>query len=168
MTYDVKMVSEEIVAEAWRDVATFGPADALREMKRISRRQHDLLVFVTTMCEQLSENAQEVAIYTFVVLYRMFERSHGKPLPKAKPRQVTAAFEALDRDLGRLIGADDRFVERHARLTTEAEPFVMQYVSEVLMEPDDPDAKLSDEEVGEVFMYLKTVVDVLHQVSASA
>gem|GEM_PF-6051578 len=41
----------------------------------------------------------------------------------------------------------------------------MRYITEVLLEPDDPDALLPDDEVGAVFMCLKTVVDVLHDIT---
>jgi len=136
-------------------------------MERLGARQRELLTFVTTMTEQLSSAAQETAIYAFVVICRMFERSSGAQTPKVKRGRIVAAYKRIHEELGRLIGADEPFLERHALVSTGNEPFVMQYVSEVLFEPDDPAATLNDDEIGEVFICLKTVVDVLHQTSAS-
>jgi hypothetical protein len=76
-----------------------------------------------------------------------------------------AAYEKISEQLGRLITADDHFLERHAAVTTGREPYVMRYVSEVLLEPDDPEAKLTDDEIGEAFMCLQAIVDVLHEIS---
>jgi len=160
------MVSEKVVEDTWREVAILDPFTARREMEGIARRQRELLAFVTAMCGDLSDPAQEIAIYAFVVILRMFERSSPRRLPKAKARQIEAAFAKVDDELGRLTTAHDRFIERHARVSTGSEPFVMRYITEVLLEPEDPDALLPDDEVGAVFMYLKTVVDVLHELTA--
>ena len=141
------------------------PLSARRQMEAIARRQRDLLVFVTTMCQDLSVAAQEIAIYAFVVILRMFEHSSARRLPRARRQRIAAAFKNVDNALGRLTTADDRFIERHAQVSAGSEPFVMRYITEVLLEPDDPDALLPDDEVGAVFMCLKTVVDVLHDVT---
>jgi hypothetical protein len=159
------VVAEETVETSWQAVAGLAPQQARSHMMRLGRRQRELLAFVTTMTEDLSVNAQEVAIYAFVVVCHMFEHSQKLQLPKAKRRQIAAAYERTTEELGRLIAADERFLERHAQVSTGNEPFVMRYVSEVLLEPDDPEARLNDDEIGEVFICLKTVVDVLHEIS---
>ena len=159
------MVSEKLVDDTWREVASLDPLTAQKEMEAIARRQRELLAFVTTVVEDLSVEAQEIAIYAFVVILRMFERSAPRRLPRVTRRQITRAFEKVENELGRLTTADDRFIERHARVSAGSEPFVMRYISEVLLDPEDPDAVLPDDEIGSVFMYLKTVVDVLHEIT---
>ena len=161
------MVSEEAVEASWLEVGAFEPAEAEKHMLQLGRRQQELLAFVMTMTEDLSAAAQETALYALVVIDRAFERASGAPLPKARRRQIVAAYEKISDDLGRLLAADERFIERHAVVSTGNEPFVMRYVSEVLLEPDDPEAKVPDDEVGEVFMCLQTVVDVLHDLAAA-
>jgi hypothetical protein len=162
------MISEEIVEATRQEVGGFSDSAARAYMAKLGRRQQDLLVFVMTMTEQMSMQAHETAIYTFVVLCRMFERSAVKPLPRAKHRRIAAVYEKSSEELERLTVADERFLERHALVTTGSEPHAMRYVVEVLLEPDDPEDQLSDDEVGELFLCLKTVVDVLHEVSAQA
>src|ERR1044071_890966 len=160
------MVSEEIVEASWQEVAGFSAHTAQLHMEQLARRQRELLTFVTTMTEELSFEAQKTAIYTFVVICRMFERSSNAPLPKAKHGRIAATYERINSELGRLLTADERFLERHALMSTGSEPWVMRYVSEVLLEPDAPEAQLNDEEIGELFICLKTVVDVLHEALA--
>jgi hypothetical protein len=161
------MVTEETVEASWQEVGALSPERAHQHMMQLGERQPELLAFITTMTETMSEAAQETAIYAFVVICHMFESSSPKPLPRAKHRKIAAAYERISEQLGRLITADDHFLERHAMVTTGREPFVMRYVSEILLEPDDPEEKLADEEIGETFMYLQTIVDVLHEISAT-
>jgi hypothetical protein len=161
------VIAEEIVEASWREVAELSDRRALTYMDQLARKQREILTFVTTMTEHLSPAAQEIAIYAFVVIYRMFERA-GPRLAKARRGRIIAAYEKIDGELGRLIQADERFLERHALVSTGREPFVMRYVSEVLLEPDDDEVQLSDDEVGEIFICLQTVVDVLHDLSESA
>lgn len=136
-------------------------------MMQLGRRQRELLSFVTAVTDDLSIGAQETAIYAFVVICRMFERGSQTRLPRAKRNHIAAAYKKIHDELGRLTTADERFLERHALVTTSGEPFALRYVSEVLLEPDDPEAKLEDDEIGELFICLKTVVDVLHDISSS-
>ena len=160
------MVSEESAEASCREVAGFSAEFAHKHMMRLARRQRELLTFVMTMTEDLTE-AQEIATYAFVVICRMFELGSGGRLPKAKAAKIAAAYERIHEELGRLLAADERFLERYALVSTGSEPFVMRYVTETRHEPDDPEAKLEDDEIGEVFICLKTVVDVLHEICAS-
>ncbi|HEV8433636.1 MAG TPA: hypothetical protein VGR95_09490 [Thermoanaerobaculia bacterium] len=159
------MVLEEVVEGAWREVARLDPFTARKQMEAIARRQRDLLAFIMTMCEDLSAEAQEIAVYAFVVILRMFECSSVRQLPKVKRGRITAAYGNTQNELGRLTNANDRFIERHAEVSSGTEPFVMRYITEVLLEPENPEDALPDDEIGAVFMYLKTVVDVLHEIT---
>jgi hypothetical protein len=69
-------------------------------------------------------------------------------------------FEALLESLG---AAYERFLERAARVQTQAQPHVLHDLTGVLIEegPFDPSLKLTNEESGLLFLVLKTVVDLL-------
>ena len=160
------MISEELVEASWDEVNAFTAPQAQKYMSQLGRRQRELLTFVVTMTEDLSHAAHETAIYAFAVIYRMFERASG-PLPRARRQQIVAAYEKVSDELERLLGADHRFLERHALASMSHEPFVMRYVSEILLEPDSPEGKVPDDDAGAVFMCLKAVVDVLHDIAAA-
>jgi hypothetical protein len=83
------VIAEEIVEASWREVAELSEQRALTYMDQLARKQRELLTFVTTMTEHLSPAAQEIAIYAFVVIYRMFERA-GPRLPKARRGRIIA------------------------------------------------------------------------------
>jgi len=62
-----------------------------------------------------------------------------------------------------LEGVHEKFLDRIARVQLSAQPYVMRYVVETLMEaPEEQDpVPLSDEDIGFLFLLLKTAVDVL-------
>jgi hypothetical protein len=63
----------------------------------------------------------------------------------------------------RLEGAHEKFFERTAVVQTSRQPYVMKYLTEALIEsPEGEDQlTLSDEDIGYLFLMLKTVVDVI-------
>ena len=67
------MVTEDTVEASWHAVGALSPERAQRHMKQLGRRQPELLAFITTMTEDMSQAAQETAIYAFVVISQMFE-----------------------------------------------------------------------------------------------
>src|SRR5438067_4705948 len=111
------MVSEESAEASCREVAGFSAEFAHKHMMRLARRQRELLTFVMTMTEDLTE-AQEIATYAFVVICRMFELGSGGRLPKAKAAKIAAAYERSHEELGRLLAADERFLERYALVSS--------------------------------------------------
>jgi hypothetical protein len=46
-------------------------------MMKIGNSQPQLLAFVTESAKEMSQGVKELAIYMFVVVYRMFHGSHG-------------------------------------------------------------------------------------------
>ncbi len=141
-------------------------AVARTEMARLAKRQRDLLIFVTAMTDVLSTEAQELAIYVFFVVERMFRQAGA--LRRVKRREIVAAFERNQDAFAALENAHARFLERAATSAAAAEPHVMAYVVSALFEEDEErDVTLSEAESGEIFLYLKTVVDVLHAASSA-
>jgi len=163
----MSMVSEEIVEGTWREVAVIAPKLAQSEMYRFARRQRELLVFVTAMTNALSSDARELATYALFVIYRMFEKSSGSTVRKIRRREIAAAFEVNQEQFERLATSHPRFLQRAAVVAGEDEPYVMRYVTDVAV-GDEPDCQihLTEQEAGELFLYLKTVVDCLHAAAA--
>jgi len=71
-------IAEEIVEKTWQEVAGFSPDRAKKEMMRIGNSQPELLAFVTESPKEMSQEVRELAIYMFLIVYRMFQGAHGK------------------------------------------------------------------------------------------
>jgi hypothetical protein len=155
------MIPDQIVQETWQEVAKFEGKQARKEMTRLSKRQTDLLAFVALETEKLSHGAHELAVYLLFVVMRIFEK--GGTVAQTSGQAILEQFQKNTGELERLSGAHDRFLERAAVDQASRQPHVMRYVVEALMEAGDgPDPiELTEEELGALFLVLKTAVDVL-------
>jgi hypothetical protein len=158
----VGKIPEALVEETWLEVGAFSESQARRQMEQIAKSQPALLAFVLATTGDLPTDAQQVAVYLYAVIHRMFEKSAGRLTP-ATPQSVEAAYEGNQAFLGKFEHAHERFLEKAAESVASSQPFVMKYLVEALMETpegDDP-VVLSDEDIGLIFLVLKTAVDIL-------
>ena len=156
------VIAEAVVEETWREVGALSETQARRQMDQIARSQPSLLAFVLGATGDLRTDAQQVAVYLFAVIHRMFEKAAGR-LTRATPKEIDAAYGHNQAFLGRFEHAPKRFLEKGAEHAASSQPFVMKYLAEALTEAPEGDNPLvlSEEETGLLFLVLKSVVDIL-------
>lgn len=157
-------IPERIVEKTWQEVAGFSPDRAKKEMMKIGNSQPELLAFVTESPKEMGREVSELAIYLFLVVYRMFQESRGK-IKKISSEEIIECYEHNEGLMERLEGTHERFLDRIASLQTSTQPYVVKYVADALMEEDEgKDAvTLTNEQKGSLYLLLKTVIDVLDQ-----
>ena len=157
-------ISEAIVEKTWQEVAGFSPDRAKKEMMKIGNNQPDLLAFVTESAKEMGQEVRELAIYMFLVVYRMFQEVHGK-IKKISSEEIIECYEHNEGLMERLEGAHDKFLDKIASVQTSRQPYVVKYVADALMEEDvrEDATALTEEQKGFLFLLLKTVIDVLDQ-----
>lgn len=155
------MIPDEIVQATWKEVAGFRGMRARKEMARLAKRQPDLFTFVVTETEDLSREANELAVYLLFVVTRMFEK--GGTVARISSAVILEQFQSSVSELELLVGANDQFIEKAAAGQASWQPHVMRYILEALMDAgDEPDpVELTEDELGGLFLILKTVVDAL-------
>ena len=158
----MKTIPEEIVEKTWQEVAGFSPDKAKREMTKIGNIQPELFAFVMESSEEMGQEVRELAIYIFLVVYRMFQKSHRKII-KISSEEIIKCCEQNEGLLERLEGADEKILDRIASVQTSRQPDVVKYVVDALMEEDEGEdaLALTEEQKGFLFLLLKTVIDVL-------
>jgi hypothetical protein len=157
-------IPEEIVEITWHEVAGFSPDRANQEMMEIGNSQPELLTFVMESSKEMGREVSELAIYMFVVVYRMFQEAHGK-IKKVPSEEIIKWYEYNEGLMERLDGAHDKFFDRIASIQASKQPYVVKYVVDTLMEEDEgrDTVVLTEEQKGFLFLLLKTVIDVLDQ-----
>ena len=150
--------------KTWQEVAGFIPDRAKKELIKIGSSQPDLLAFVTDSPQEMAREVRELAIYMFVVVYRAFQKPHGK-VKKISSEEIIECYEHNEGLMGRLEGADEKSLDRIASLQTSKQPYVVNYVIDALMEEDEGEDALvlTEEQKGFLFLLLKSVIDVLDQ-----
>jgi hypothetical protein len=106
---------------------------------------------------------KELATYMAFVVYQMFQKCSRKKIKTIPAKEIIECYEANEDLMESLEGVHEKFLDRIARVQISAQPHVMNYVVETLMEaPEEEEPiELSDEDIGLLFLLLKTVVDVL-------
>ena len=155
-------IPEQIVEKTWQKVAGFSPDRAKKEIMKIGNTQPELLTFVMESFKEMSQEVRELAIYMFLVVYRMFKESHGK-IKKISSEEIIECYEHNESLMERLEGADERFLDRVASVQTSKQPYVVKYLADALMEEDEGEdaVALTEDQKGFVYLLLKTVIDVL-------
>lgn len=160
----MKPIPEEIVERTWQEVSGFTPHKANKEMLKIGNAQPELLAFVVESSKEMGREVSELAIYMFVVVYRMFKEAHGK-IRKVSSEEFIQCYQHNEALMERLDGAHDKFLDRIAGVQASGQPHVVKYVADTLMEEDEGEDALllTEEQKGFLFLLLKTVIDALDQ-----
>ena len=158
-------IPEEIVERAWQEVAGFSPVRANREMMEIGTNQPELLAFVTELTDEMDKEVRELGIYMFFVVYRIFQKAHGK-IKGISSEEIIECYEHNEGLMERLEGAHEKFLDRVASIQISKQPYVVKYVVDVLMEDEEEEdaVALTEEQKGSLFLLLKTVIDILDQI----
>jgi hypothetical protein len=156
---------KELVEETWQEVALFTPAQIAKEMRSFAKNQPDLLSFILQFSEELDQEVKELALYMFFVVYRMFEKGYLNKIKRVSPKEIIECYEDNKKLLESLETAHDKFYERIAKVQLSDQPYVIKYVVDTLCEaPENEETiNLSDDEVGFLFLLLKTVIDTLNK-----
>src|SRR4030067_1614031 len=120
-------IPEGIVEKTWQEVAGFTPDRAKKEMMKIGNSQPGLLAFVVESSKEMSREVSELAIYLFVVVYRMVQESYGK-IKKISSEEIIKCYEHNEGLMERLEGAHEKFLDRFASVQTSRQPYVVRYV----------------------------------------
>ena len=135
----MKCILEETVENAWSDVNALEPEAIYQEMMEFGADQTELVSFVNVACEELTPDAQELASYLAFVVYRVFKKAFEQSLPTISPELI---MEKYDRNQQMLAGMEERSDEEFeevAALESAHQPYILQYVTEVLFETDEED-----------------------------
>ncbi len=156
-------ISQELVEKTWKEFAAFPLERAQKETTKISKNQPNLLAFMMEFTQELSQEVQELAIYMFYVLYRMFQKNSKKKIKRISAEEIITSYEKNEHFIKSLEGVHDKFFERIAGVQLSGQPYVMKYVVETIIEaPEDEEpVALTEEDKGYLFLLLKTVVDLL-------
>jgi hypothetical protein len=160
----MKTIPEEIVEKTWQEVAGFSPNRAKKEIIKVGNTQPDLLAFMTKSSQEIVQEARELAIYMFLVVYRMFQEAHGK-IKRISSEEIIECYEHNERLMERLESVHEKFLDRIASIQTSKQPYVVKYVADALMEEDEGEdaLELTEEQKGFLYLLIKTVIDVLDQ-----
>ncbi len=155
-------VSEEIVFNTIKDIDELSSDKIEGEMERLNKNQPELLSFVFSTTEELDDDAKELGIYMFFVLYKIFTKAYGR-IGKATYKEIEDSYEYNLSILEKLDGADEKKIFEIAEKEAEKQPHVYKYLAQTLLLQDDEqeDLYISPEDRGFLFIIFMTVINIL-------
>jgi len=162
-------IPARIVELTWIEQAQLEPSEIQAVVQKFSRQQPVILAYLMAMGDNmLNRDERELLLYLGTAVWQMMERG-GKRL-KQVDEETIQDFE--DKNIKMLQYLEDEpngefntTVEKIIRNYNQKE--VLRYVVEALFEEDDEEAaetsEIREEMLGQIFVFLKIVIDCLDQ-----
>ncbi len=159
-TYDTRGASMPDVLGS--EDSPLAKAMAGKSAERLLRDQPEILAFILAGTAQLDPETRAVSVYLGYIVYETF-RLAGRDTRPVRTTDFVSALRS-NRQMAMHVGrAHDRFAERYLRHSnTLRQPALIRYITGVLLEPDETCAHtIPRDELGPLFIVLKSVIDVL-------
>ncbi len=160
----MQKISAEIVEKTWKEPEGWSDEKLEEENSKLLAEQPELYSYIMYFVSEYDIDVQEVGLWIFFMVYRMYRTMYGKPIPRisekeiiSKAKETEERFESLKDDPGELL---DEIEETQAI----GQPEIWRYITEALMEDSsEEDVELEEEAIGELTVMYKTVVELLDE-----
>ena len=155
------MISVDSVEKACSEVGDYSDEKMVGEFDRFFRAQPAICDFVVELTHESGLKVQELSLFLAYMIFKTIETHTPDPVIKVTPEVIEAGYHDTESWMERLSAADGTELQASiaTNLQTEAEPYLLQYVISELNEPMEDGTELNDEEKGEVFFVVKTVIE---------
>jgi len=157
------MVSSKSVEKACADVDEYNDEQMAQEFDRFFRAQPSVCEFIVEITHESGQKVQELSLFLSYMVFKSAEVSDAGAAGDIKPEDIEAAYRETESWMTRVSQAEGGELQDSIvrSLEQDTEPHLLQYVISELNEPIEDDEELNDEEKGEVFFVLKTVITSL-------
>ena len=157
------MITGESVVRACSEVGEYSDEKMIGEFDRFFRAQPAICDFIVELTQESGHKIQELSLFLSYMVFKAVEMNEARAVTAVTPGAVEAAYRDSESWIERVSEAEG--VELQSAITTslqrDTEPHLLQYVISELTEPLEDGTELNDEEKGEVFFVLKTVISAI-------
>jgi hypothetical protein len=156
------MISGEAVEKACNEVGEYTDEQMVQEFDRFFRAQPAVCDFIVELTQESGQNIQELSLFLSYMVFKTIESAESTTIP-VQPENIEAAYRETESWMTRVSEAEGADLQQAIveSLQRDTEPFLLQYVISELNEPTEGGEELNDEEKGEVFFVVKTVISSL-------
>jgi hypothetical protein len=161
------MISGQSVEKACSEVGEYSDEQMVDEFDRFFRAQPAICDFVVELTHESGQKVQELSLFLSYMVFKAIEADTSGSVTKATPETIEAGYRETESWMERISEAEGTELQPAitASLQRDAEPHLLQYVISELNEPMEDGTDLNDEEKGEVFFVVKTVIESLRDQS---
>jgi hypothetical protein len=159
----IAMITSTTVERACAEVGDYNDEQMANEFDRFFRAQPALCEFIVELTHESGQNIQELTLFLSYMIFKAVETSGPGAAIAVEQQTIETAYRETESWMTHLGQAEDAELQEsiNRSLQADTEPFLLQYVISELNEPLEDGVELNDEEKGEVFFVLKTVISSL-------
>ena len=155
------MITSEIVEQACSEVSAFTDDQMMREFDRFFQKQPGICEFVTELTSDSATEIQELSLFLSYMVFKAAETAEPEGMDKlleVSAEHIESAFRESESWIDRLEQVSQGEATADKLVPEDIEPFLVQYIISELNQPLEDGTLLVDEQKGEVFFVLKTVI----------
>ena len=159
------MISGESVDKACSEVGEYTDDHMVGEFDRFFRTQPEVCEFIIELTQASGQKIQELSLFLCYIVFKAIEIEQPGAAVTIEQADIEAAYHNTESWMAQLSQAENAELQATiaASLNQDTEPFLLQYVISELNEPAEDGTELNDEEKGEIFFILKTVISSIGQ-----
>ena len=154
------MISEQIVTETWQGMNEISESNAAILIDQMRREQPIIMMYLLAASEQSFDLEEGQAVFFIGIVIWLIMRKGQPELRKVDEKLLERTIEQNETQLDEMTADPDADLVMAATATTYAEPEVLRYIVEALIESDE-EVAFSEEERGLAFIILRNVLDAL-------
>ena len=150
------MIDSACLDQVCSEVDSYSDDRMLTEFNSFFQEQPSLCAFITQLTSESDAAIQELSLFLSYMVFKAVKRNQPDNVLEVPSARIEAAYKECEDWIEKLSEEGDA-----AGLPADTEPYLVQYVISELNHPLDNGTLLDDEEKGEVFFVLKTVISSL-------
>lgn len=150
------MITSDLLDQACLEVNGYPDDRMMTEFDVFFKEQPSICDFITELTSESSMPIQELSLFLSYMVFKTVKMGQTEALNPVGPENIEAAYRESETWIDRLSQEGDR-----AQIPADPEPHLIQYIISELNQPLEDGKLLEDEEKGEVFFVLKTVISSL-------
>lgn len=157
------MITSESVERACAEVGEYSDEKMVGEFDRFFQKQPAVCDFVVELTQESGQKIQELSLFLAYMVFKALEMSGSQGVNSVTPDAIETAYHESESWIDRISQAQGSDMQSTiaASLQRDTEPYLLQYVITEVNEPLEDGTELNDEEKGEIFFVLKTVISSL-------
>src|SRR5262245_39278774 len=150
------MITSDLVDQACSEVSSYTDDRMMTEFEAFFKEQPSICDFITELTSESSVPIQELSLFLSYMVFKTVKMGQANSLAPITAENIESAYRESESWIDRINQEGDR-----AQIPSDPEPYLIQYVISELNQPLENGKLLEDEEKGEVFFVLKTVISSL-------
>jgi hypothetical protein len=153
------MITSTSVEKACSEVGQLTDEQMASEFDRFFKAQPAVCEFIVELTHESGQKIQEMSLFLSYMVFKTVEVSNPSAMTMVQPEDIETAYRQTESWVTHVSEARGNLQNTIAQsLQQDTEPYLLQYVISELNEPTEDGLELNDEEKGEVFFVLKTII----------